>query len=240
MNNKRSLNNTLPKSGLVTSLYLLLSSVPIGAFTSYNQRTRNGPLLSKPHSPVVRNKLNYQHEDSIDGQLHIDSVDNLAFESHQNNNINENNDCDRSSEEQCDLDAYLKFLDRRYHRLHDNRSNALYVLGVAKLASQRLLYQRPQPSNTPDEIDVPAKVNVSTVKIGKGNIDLPYMRKISAGTSVIRRINYRSALHFFTKVCIVLLSIFKNKVIGIFQNVWKNSKLFSLLSLVVLTFVPLV
>merc|ERR1712151_1018391 len=178
--------------------------------TSYSQRSRNELLLSKPYSPLVRNKLNYQHEDSIDGQLHIDSVDNIKFDSHQNN-INDDNDCDRSSEEQCDIDAYLKFLDRRYHLLH----------------------QRQKDPQTSDSIDIaPLEVGASTVKVGKGNIVLPYMRQISAGTSVIRRINYSSTLQFFSKVCMVLL----NKVVGFFHNVRKNSKLFSLFGLVVLSF----
>merc|ERR1712176_1139354 len=115
--------------------------------TSYGQRSWNGLLLSKPDSAVIRNKLNYQHEDAIEGQIriqeHANAVDSMASKSRSNkNDISEaDKTCDTSSEDQCDLDDYLKFLNRRYHRLHDmedeSRNNALYVLGVAKFASQR-------------------------------------------------------------------------------------------------------
>ena len=233
MNNKRS-NNIKPlyNATLAKCLCLAISIVPISAFTSCNQRSSNGLLLSKPFSPVIRNKLNFQHEDSIDGQLHIDA-ESVSFDSKHHPNIildsEEDDECDRSLEEQCDLDNYLKFLNRRYHRLHDdndNTSNALYVLGVAKLASQRLLHHQSPASNDIDS---------SRVTVGESNIVLPYMRKISAGTSILRRINYRSTLQFFTKACAVLLY----KMVGLIQNVMKNPKFFSLFSLVVLSVVPL-
>jgi len=233
--------SSVPNSCLVTCLYIVLSTVAIDAFTSYGQCSWNRLLLGKPDTAVIRNKLNYRHEDSIDGQVriqeHVNAVDSMSSKSRSNRNNISGSDrtCDMSSEDQCYLDDYLKFLNRRYHRLHDaedkNRNNALYVLGVAKLASQRLLQQ----SFKTDVIDIPTtKVNISDTSTGEDKKVLPNVRRLSAGTSVIRRINYRAIFQLFVRKFLFFL----NRIIRFVQSA-KYSKFLSVFSLVVMVaFVP--
>jgi len=92
---------------------------------------------------------------------------------HQWNTLNQHSREDQPSHEQLQLDKYLESIDRRYHRLHDdekvgsknwtwnwlmqrqpsqqdkqsscNQSDALCVLGLADLASDRLLKQHRLP-----------------------------------------------------------------------------------------------
>lgn len=99
----------------------------------------------------------------------------------------------RTSEDSDKVDEYLEFLDKRYHRLHDaekaptpapkfsalkwlqggeegsqndqqeQQDDALFVLGVAGLASQRLLQKHSAPHSLPRETDRKQKKRVKTV-----------------------------------------------------------------------------